>query len=234
MSIRQIVLDTETTGLSHKEGDRVIEIGCVELINRRPTGRVFHEYLNPGRDISPGAMHVHGITNAFLKDKPTFDKIAESFKEFIAGAELIIHNATFDVGFLDNEFKVTQNEWTTLTDHCTVLDTLLLARKMHPGQKNNLDALCKRYGVNTNHRVVHGALLDSEILAEVYLLMTGGQTLLDLEMQPLEHKKKASSNPAKVLPVIKASECELKAHKEFLVKTLKKSEESLVELLDEA
>jgi DNA polymerase-3 subunit epsilon len=226
--MRQVILDTETTGLSHKEGDRVIEIGCVEMISRRLTGRVFHEYLNPGREISAGAMQVHGISNAFLKDKPTFETISESFKEFIAGAELVIHNAPFDVGFLDNEFVVTKNEWTSLSAHCSVLDTLALARKMHPGQKNNLDALCKRYHVNTSHRVVHGALLDAEILAEVYLLMTGGQTLLNLEVEsPIQARTQVeqSSVNLKALPVIKATEEELSAHQQFLIKTLKKKVE---------
>lgn len=215
---RQVVLDTETTGLSYKDGDRVIEIGCVEMISRRLTGKVFHEYLNPGREISPGAMRVHGISNAFLSDKPTFEMIAEAFKEFIAGAELIIHNAPFDVSFLDNELLITQNEWKSLTQACTIIDTLALARKMHPGQKNNLDALCKRYYVNTTHRVVHGALLDAEILAEVYLLMTGGQTLLNLEVESFDRVEISAKIPVNFLnlPVIQATPLELIAHQEFI------------------
>lgn len=224
---RQIVLDTETTGLSHREGHRVIEIGCVEMIGRRLTGRTFHVYLNPEFDVSPGAFQVHGLSNAFLKDKPSFEEIAELFKAFIAGAELIIHNATFDVGFLDNELKITQNKWKTVTEHCSILDTLALARKMHPGQKNNLDALCKRYNIKNTHRTLHGALLDSNILAELYLIMTGGQTFLNLEIENSDKfdKAKKSSFVFEGLPIIKATPQELSDHQVFLIKTLKKQKE---------
>lgn len=217
---RQVILDTETTGLSHKDGHRVIEIGCLEMISRRLTGKVFHTYLNPEREIEPGAMRVHGISNAFVKDKPTFDVIAEDFKAFIIGAELVIHNAPFDVGFLDNEFILTKNKWMTLTKYCTVLDTLAMARKMHPGQKNNLDALCKRYNINNSHRTVHGALLDSEILAELYLVMTGGQRVLDLGLDSIDIQPELMINIMQ-LPIIKATELELKAHQEFLSNQLK-------------
>lgn len=179
--MRQIVLDTETTGIEPKDGHRIIEIGCVELVNRRLTGNHFHVYINPGRHIEQEAIDVHGITNEFLQDKPTFSDVATEFVEFIKGAQLVIHNAPFDVGFMDHEFAMEAKTKGVVTDAiCTVLDTLTLARQMHPGQKNNLDALCKRYGIDNSHRTLHGALLDAEILADVYLMMTGGQTKLNL------------------------------------------------------
>ncbi|MBL4868524.1 MAG: DNA polymerase III subunit epsilon [Pseudomonadales bacterium] len=178
--MRQVVLDTETTGLEHAQGHRIIEIGCVELVDRKLTGLTYHQYVNPDRLIDDGAMEVHGITNEFLADKPVFDEIAAEFVEFIAGAELIIHNAAFDVGFMDQEFQLAGKDIGPTSNFCTVLDTLGLAREKHPGQKNSLDALCKRYGINNDHRDLHGALLDSEILADVYLAMTGGQTTLSL------------------------------------------------------
>jgi len=178
---RQIVLDTETTGLEPGEGHRIIEIGCVEMVNRRPTGKTYHQYLQPDRVIDAGAIEVHGITNEFLADKPRFADVAEEFMAFIRGAELVIHNAPFDVGFINAELSRLGKEWGRLDEHCTVLDTLVMARKLHPGQKNNLDALCKRYDVDNSNRELHGALLDSEILADVYLAMTGGQTALSLE-----------------------------------------------------
>ena len=179
--MRQIVLDTETTGIDPKQGHRIIEIGCVELINRKLTGNHFHVYLNPQRDIEQEAINVHGITNEFLSDKPLFEEVANDFITFIKGAQLVIHNAPFDVGFMDFEFAMTPSVTDTRTaDICEVLDTLVLARKMHPGQKNNLDALCKRYGIDNGHRSLHGALLDSEILADVYLIMTGGQKAFNL------------------------------------------------------
>ncbi|MGE0080424.1 MAG: DNA polymerase III subunit epsilon [Thiohalomonadaceae bacterium] len=177
--MRQIVLDTETTGLEPAEGHRIIEIGCVELINRRLTGRTFHCYLNPDRQIDDGAIEVHGITNEMLADKPRFADVVEDFIEFVEGAELIIHNASFDVGFLNHEFALCGREM-RIEGMCRVLDTLKLARELHPGQKNNLDALCRRYEVDNTHRTLHGALLDAEILADVYLAMTGGQTSLSL------------------------------------------------------
>jgi len=179
--MRSVVLDTETTGMPVTDGHRVIEIGCVELIGRRLTGRHFHVYLQPDRESDEGAIGVHGITNEFLVGKPRFGEVADEFFEFIKGAQLIIHNAAFDIGFINNEFAlIGQTDKADITQHCTVLDTLLMARERHPGQRNSLDALCKRYGVDNSGRELHGALLDSEILADVYLTMTGGQTSLSL------------------------------------------------------
>lgn len=184
-ALRQIVLDTETTGLNPQEGHRIIEIGCVELLNRRLTGRHFHVYINPEREIDAGAVEVHGITNEFLVDKPVFASIAEDFIDFIREAELIIHNAPFDVGFLNHEFGLLNDGTGMIESYSSVFDTLMFARKKHPGQRNSLDALCKRYGIDNSHRDLHGALLDAEILADVYLLMTGGQaSLLDEEAPP--------------------------------------------------
>lgn len=177
--MRQIVLDTETTGLEPSQGHRVIEIGAVEMVNRRLTGARFHQYLNPEREVDEGALQVHGISNEMLADKPRFAEVVEDLVEFIQGAELIIHNAPFDVGFLNHEFNLC-GRGGRVEELCTVLDTLKLAREMHPGQKNNLDALCKRYSIDNSHRELHGALLDAEILADLYLAMTGGQTALSL------------------------------------------------------
>jgi DNA polymerase-3 subunit epsilon len=173
--MRQIVLDTETTGLEVSKGHRIIEIGAIELAERRPTGRKFHRYINPQRASDDGALAVHGISNEFLSDKPLFAEIARELIEFIAGAELIIHNAAFDVAFLDAEFALADAVFGRLIDHAQVLDTLPLAREKYPGQKNNLDALCRRLNVDNSHRDLHGALLDAQLLAEVYLAMTGGQ-----------------------------------------------------------
>ena len=178
--MRQIVLDTETTGLEALQGHRIIEIGGVELVNRRPTGRHFHRYLNPERDIDEGALKVHGITRARLNSEPKFRDIAPELIEFLRGAELVIHNAPFDVGFLNAEFERLPGEKVTVAGLCTVVDSLALARQMHPGQRNGLDALCKRYNVDNSGRELHGALLDSQLLAEVYLAMTGGQVSLGL------------------------------------------------------
>ena len=217
--MRQIVLDTETTGVSTSNGDRIIEVGCVELINRRFTGNVFHQYINPDREVSQGAFQVHGISNEFLEDKPRFAQISESLKAFLEGAELIIHNAPFDVGFLEYEFELLEDSWKHLEDYCTILDTLKMARKRHPGQKNNLDALCKRYGIDNTRRDKHGALLDAEILAELYLAMTGGQTKMALdvgEQKKTGKKIEQVSVPYVDLPVIKANERELKAHAQIL------------------
>ncbi|MBE0438781.1 MAG: DNA polymerase III subunit epsilon [Gammaproteobacteria bacterium] len=183
---RQVVLDTETTGLSTADGNRVIEIGCVELVNRRLTGQTFHQYINPGRDSEAGALEVHGITTEFLADKPKFEAIVEDFINFIEGAELIIHNASFDIGFLDFELSKLKKETRRIKDICPVLDTLKLAKDKHPGQKNNLDALCRRYNVDNSNRELHGALLDSEILADVYLAMTGGQVSLALAAEQID------------------------------------------------
>ncbi|CAA0089127.1 DNA polymerase III subunit epsilon [Zhongshania aliphaticivorans] len=178
--MRQIVLDTETTGLEHASGHRIIEIGCVELVNRRLTGRHYHQYINPEREVEAGAIEIHGITNEMLKDKPTFAQIADEFFEFIQGAELIIHNAPFDVGFIDAEFSLLGRKIPKVSTICGVVDTLIMARQKHPGQRNSLDALCQRYYVDNSQRDLHGALLDAEILADVYLMMTGGQTALAL------------------------------------------------------
>ena len=181
--MRQIVLDTETTGLEVSLGHRVIEIGCIELINRRVTGNHWHHYIKPDREIDSGAFEVHGISNDFLEDKPRFAELAEDFLKYVAGAELVIHNAPFDMGFLNYELSLLESAGDPLETRCGVLDTLLLARQKHPGQKNNLDALCKRYDIDNSHRSLHGALLDARILAEVYLVMTGGQTSLGLEAE---------------------------------------------------
>jgi DNA polymerase-3 subunit epsilon len=224
--MRQVVLDTETTGLEVEQQHRVIEIGCVELFNRRLTGRRFHRYLNPERDIDEGAQAVHGLSRERLSKEPTFAQIHAEFLEFVQGAELVIHNAPFDVAFLDAEFgRLGQATATPMkvTDVCRVLDTLALARQMHPGQRNSLDALCKRYSVDNSHREYHGALLDARILAEVYLAMTGGQVKFTLS----EESDTARSRARQAAPqrfshgvrivVVKASEAELAAHEHALV-----------------
>lgn len=220
---RQVVLDTETTGLSTTDDHRIIEIGCVELINRRLTGETFHQYINPERAIDAGAMEVHGITNESLIDKPKFAEVVDDFMQFIDGAELIIHNAAFDVGFLNHELSKIKTEKRRIKDVSTILDTLKLARDKHPGQKNNLDALCRRYEVDNSNRELHGALLDSEILADVYLAMTGGQVTLSLATEEhfADNKNNDVSNIATKkqrgpLRVIKASTEELAAHEENL------------------
>lgn len=179
--MRQVVVDTETTGIEISEGHRLIEIGCIELIDRRITGRRFHSYLNPNREIEAEAFKVHGLSQAFLSDKPFFSDIADKLTAFLKGAELIIHNAPFDVGFLNYEFGLLGEEYASIDTFCSILDTLVLAKKKHPGQRNNLDALCKRYSIDNSKRELHGALLDAEILTEVYLVMTGGQTGLFLD-----------------------------------------------------
>ncbi|MGB5331762.1 MAG: DNA polymerase III subunit epsilon, partial [Woeseiaceae bacterium] len=179
--MRQVVLDTETTGLSTGHGHRIIEIGCLELVDRRLTGREFHRFLNPDRDIDQGAEAVHGISRADLETEPRFPEIVDDLLAFLKGAELVIHNATFDVGFLEHELSLMKHPQPKIEQHASVLDTLTLARKIHPGQRNSLDALCKRYSVDATKRDVHGALIDSELLANVYLAMTGGQTALLLD-----------------------------------------------------
>ncbi|SDG30903.1 DNA polymerase-3 subunit epsilon [Pseudomonas benzenivorans] len=204
------------------DGHRIIEIGCVELIGRRLTGRHFHVYLQPDREIDEGAIAVHGITNEFLQDKPRFKEVAEEFFEFIKDAQLIIHNAAFDVGFINNEFAlIGQQDRADLSEHCSILDTLLMARERHPGQRNNLDALCKRYGVDNSGRDLHGALLDAEILADVYLTMTGGQTNLSLAGDGSEGDSNGRQQPSPIrrlsaerqpTRVIQASAEELSAH----------------------
>ncbi len=219
--IRQVVLDTETTGLETSQGHRIIEIGCVEILNRRLTGNHYHVYINPEREVDEGALEVHGISNEFLSDKPRFVEVYNEFLEFIKGAELVIHNAAFDVGFMDYEFSLLEQSPGRTEDYCGVVDTLLLARKKHPGQKNNLDALCKRYGIDNSHRDLHGALLDAEILADVYLMMTGGQTSLSLNeedtgMEGGGSRIKRLSEDRPRLRVIRANDEELVAHKEQL------------------
>ena len=214
---RQIVLDTETTGLNPQEGHRIIEIGCVELLNRRLTGQHFHVYLNPERRIDDGAIEVHGISNEFLEDKPHFTDVVADFIAFIQDAELVIHNAPFDVGFINHEFSLLKTNMGRVEKYCGVFDTLTFARKKHPGQRNSLDALCKRYGIDNSHRELHGALLDAEILADVYLLMTGGQSsLLDEDDQGQEEAgvreiKRISSERAP-LKIIRATDEELRVH----------------------
>ncbi len=218
MSMRQIVLDTETTGLEPTQGHRIIEIGCVEMINRRLTGNTFQQYLNPQREIDEGALAVHGISNEMLADKPRFEDIVDDFIDYVRGAELIIHNAPFDVGFLNYELGMLGLPGITV--HCTVQDTLEQARQRHPGQRNSLDALCKRYAIDNSRRQFHGALLDAEILADVYLAMTGGQVSLSLEgeAQGIGHRSVLSIQPVDgnrrpALKVVRASEAELAAHR---------------------
>lgn len=220
--IRQVVLDTETTGMNKDGtiylGHRIIEIGCVEIINRRLTGRHFHAYIKPDRMVDPEAVVVHGITDEFLKDKPFFAQIADEFIDFIKGADLIIHNAPFDVGFMDQEFRFLNKKTQATQAMCSITDTLVMAKKMFPAKRNNLDALCERYGIGSKHRVLHGALLDAEILADVYLVMTGGQVKLnltgndncDLDYGP---RKRIANSP---LTVIRADVNELAAHKNRL------------------
>jgi DNA polymerase-3 subunit epsilon len=181
--MRQIVLDTETTGLNPKTGHRIIEVGCIELLNRRPTGNTFHQYVDPGRDSEPGALEVHGLTREFLADKPKFEDIVDALCDFVDGAEILIHNAAFDVAFLDEELA--RLDRPGFLTHCSlVTDTLGMARELHPGKRNSLDALCERYGVSNAHRTLHGALLDAELLAEVYLAMTRGQESLVIDIAP--------------------------------------------------
>ena len=191
--MRQIILDTETTGLEPKQGHRIIEIGCVELINRRETNRNFHQYINPERDIEDGAFNIHGLSSEFLSSKPRFCDVVQEFIDFIKDSELIIHNAPFDVGFINAEFKLLGKNWGKIEDYCTVFDTLLLAREKHPGQKNNLDALCKRYDVDDSQRDLHGALLDARILLDVYLKMTGGQTDLTFDSKEIDNLEENKS-----------------------------------------
>ena len=236
--MRQIVLDTETTGLEPSEGHRIIEIGCVEVINRRFTGNTYHQYIKPDREIDAAAIEVHGITNEFLADKPVFADVAKDFLDFVRGAELIIHNAAFDVGFINHELTRMAEEGRALGDEpqtpridqlCTVTDSLVLARSLHPGQKNDLDSLCRRYTVDNSQRTFHGALLDAEILADVYLAMTGGQAVLfDDARSPsaaaaaveLELRRILNKPP---LLVIAADAEELAAHEAWLEEIDKKS-----------
>lgn len=219
--MRQIVLDTETTGLEPHLGHRIIEIGCIELVNRRTTGRTFHRYLNPDRDIEQGAHNVHGITRDQLDGKPRFEEVVEELLAFITDSELVIHNASFDVAFLDAELARIPGETRKVAALCRILDTLELARGMHPGQRNNLDALCKRYNVDNSRRELHGALLDARILADVYLAMTGGQGALALAEITASWSDRNPSARAPVprsapLPIIMATEEEVRAHESML------------------
>ena len=220
--MRQIVLDTETTGLEWEQDHRIIEIGCVELVERRFTGNNFHQYLQPDRTIDAGAIEVHGITNEFLQDKPRFTDVMDDFMAYIDGAELIIHNAPFDVGFINYELKRAESSYTTLDQYCSIIDSLVMAREKHPGQRNSLDALCGRYHIDNSKREKHGALLDAEILADVYLAMTGGQRSLvletDLGNMGMENGEAFSLEQFRDLPVIRASADEMAEHDRFLDK----------------
>lgn len=227
---RQIVLDTETTGMNrdgvHYLGHKIIEIGCVEVINRRLTGRHYHVYINPEMRVDPEAIEVHGITDEMLEGKPTFADIATEFMEFIKGADLVIHNAPFDIGFMDYEFSMLPKPLPKTETYCTVTDTLVMARKLFPGKRNNLNILSDRYGVDTSKRTLHGALLDAEILADVYLLMTGGQTSLNLKQQGEDNKGNGSRIQAiatgLILPVLLADALENQAHETRLELVKKK------------
>lgn len=223
--MRQIALDTETTGIGHDKGHRIIEIGCVEFINRKLTGNTFHVYINPQRLVDPGAFKVHGIGDDFLKDKPLFNDICTDFLEFIQDAELIIHNAPFDTGFINMELGRLKNK-PVLETISQVTDTLVMARQKHPGQKNNLDALCKRYSIDNSNRQLHGALLDAEILAKVYLAMTGGQIQLFGEDETEnEIFLQMQENSASVLdfPIVQAEADELASHEKFVEEIGKKA-----------
>ena len=212
--MRQIVLDTETTGLEPKQGHRIIEIGCVEIISRRCTGSHYHQYICPQREIDPGAQEVHGISAEFLADKPLFKDVLGDFLDFVKGAELIIHNAPFDVGFINHELRLAGYVGQSIEDFCQICDSLSLARQLHPGQKNSLDALCKRYSIDNTRRQLHGALLDAEILADVYLAMTGGQVSLQLDINSAVEMPRLQQaiDATYVTPVIRASADELSAH----------------------
>lgn len=220
--MRQVVLDTETTGLEPELGHRVIEIGCVEIVGRRITDRKFHTYINPERDVDEGAVEVHGLTRERLESEPRFADVAGSFLDFVRGAEVIIHNAPFDVGFLDHEFALLTESPGVMADLCEIIDSLTLARRRHPGQRNSLDALCRRYGIDNSQRELHGALLDAELLAEVYLAMTGGQTALSLEsesgaargVETAAVRRLPASRPQ--LKVIHANTSELERHDALL------------------
>jgi len=233
--MRQIVLDTETTGLEPADGHRIIEIGCVELVDRRLTGNTYHQYIQPDREIDAGAIEVHGITNEQLQDKPRFADIAGEFLDFIRDAELVIHNAPFDVGFINHEFRLLGEPANSVERHCSVLDTLLLARRMHPGQRNSLDALCRRYEIDNSRRELHGALLDAEILADVYLAMTGGQVSLSLDAEGPGEVRGGTDGSIRRLPagrerlrVIRATDDELALHEARLDAIAGKSDGSVV------
>jgi len=221
--MRQVILDTETTGLRIEDGHRIIEIGCLEMIDRKLTGNHYHQFINPRREIESGAVAVHGITNEFLADKPFFIDITKEFMEFVMGAELIIHNAPFDLSFINNELMLSRQEWKPVTDYCGVIDTLQLARKLHAGQRNNLDALCKRYGVDNSKRDLHGALVDAHLLAQVYLAMTGGQgsffdVISDTQSNASKNIEATISIPVEKIQlcVLNATQEELLEHQKYL------------------
>ncbi|MBL7480954.1 DNA polymerase III subunit epsilon [Legionella bononiensis] len=225
--MRQIILDTETTGIGPEQGHRVIEIGCIELIDRKLTGKHFHVYLNPERDVEEGAFRVHGISTEFLQDKPLFKDVVSEFLQFVGGAELVIHNAPFDVGFLNSELK--HVHWKKkLEEYCDIFDTLVLAREKHPGQRNSLDALCKRYNIDNSNRQLHGALLDAEILAFVYLAMTGGQASLFSDTETVTSNLAININESSALKlanpvIVRPNDEELAAHHDFVNFLTKKS-----------
>jgi DNA polymerase-3 subunit epsilon len=227
--MRQIILDTETTGLLTEEGHRIIEIGCLELVNRKFTGKRYHQYINPEREIEEEALAVHGITKSFLEDKPKFADVVHEFMEFITDAELLIHNALFDVKFINYELSLTQQKWHPLANYCRIIDTLVIARQLHVGQRNSLDALCKRYNIDNSQREYHGALLDAHLLAQVYLAMTGGQGSLfdkdqdrEVQQQTEVQTVKPVALQARNLTVIRASEDELALHEMKLQKMAEK------------
>lgn len=222
--MRQIALDTETTGLSAQAGHRLTEIGCIEIIDRKVTGKKFHSYLNPERELDEGARRITGLTEEFLADKPLFSEVMNDFLKFIQGAQLIIHNAGFDLSFLNNELDLQASTYGRLEKEHTIIDTLLLARKLHPGQRNNLDALCKRYNIDNKQREKHGALLDAKLLIDVYLSMTAGQTSMDLSNSPTRNSQNDFGPAIDPLPIkrtgkiriVKASESELNNHEDYL------------------
>lgn len=224
--MRQVVLDTETTGISTKQGHRIIEIGAVEIVERRLTGNNYHQYINPEREMEEEAFRVHGISTEFLSDKPVFSQIVDEFIEFIKGSELVIHNAPFDVGFMDHEFALISKLDIETEDICEVRDTLKMAKDMRPGQKNNLDALCRAYGINNTNRELHGALLDAELLADVYLAMTGGQVSMSFgegSKQQQGDKIIRLSADREESKIVKASEQDLEHHQKFIDRVAKKS-----------
>ena len=227
--MRQVILDTETTGLDFRLGDRIIEIGCVELLNRKLTGQRFHRYINPEREVEAGALAVHGLSNEFLQDKPRFEEIVVAFLDFVQGAELVIHNAAFDVGFLDNELALVSK--VPLEQACSgVVDTLMMARELHPGRRNSLDALCERYAINNSGRTLHGALLDAELLAEVYLAMTRGQEslIMELDVAPVPGLQAELAAERPPLRVLRASAAELAEHERVLAEIGKESRDNCI------
>lgn len=226
---RQIFMDTETTGLEIRDGNRILEIGGVEVFKRKLTGNNYHQYIQPDRESEEGALRVHGITSEFLADKPRFAEIVDDFMEYVKGAELIIHNAPFDVGYINHELSLLgkNNRWGRIEDHCKITDSLVVARGLYPGQRNSLDALCRRLGIDNSNRVLHGALLDSEILADVFLTMTGGQKDLGLEQDSADETAdfiQASGQIFNNLPTIQPTSEELGEHQAYLEKLFAKQE----------